>query len=341
MKSAFGLQIHITDKCDQRCKHCYIYGGNSDPKCNELSLDSLKHIVEDYTNFCVKIKKIPSMAITGGDPLLHPNFWEFLKIIKKHNIKFVILGNPFHLTKNVALKLKEYGCLSYQLSIDGLEETHDFIRKKGSFRETLEKVKLLNDTGLSSTIMTTISKTNIKEIPKLVPLIVEAQAKRFSFARYCPTEYDILNIVSPEEYENFLEKMWNIYSLYKDSGTKFILKDHLWTLFLYEHGYFKIPNENKLIYDGCHCGICHLTVLSDGSVYACRRCNSKIGNIFHESFEHIYFSDKLDNYRKYDAFEACSRCELLRFCRGCPAVAKCTTGNFYSKDPQCWKKFKD
>lgn len=49
--------------------------------------------------------------------------------------------------------------------------------------------------------------------------------------------------------------------------------------------------------------------------------------------------EEMDKYRQYDKFEHCSKCEIKNFCRGCPSVAKCLTGDFYSKDPQCWKKF--
>ena len=58
-----------------------------------------------------------------------------------------------------------------------------------------------------------------------------------------------------------------------------------------------------------------------------------------ESIYDIFYGEKMEEYRKFDDFEHCSKCELKNFCRGCPAVAKCLTGNFYSKDPQCWKTF--
>ena len=41
-------------------------------------------------------------------------------------------------------------------------------------------------------------------------------------------------------------------------------------------------------------------------------------------------------FREYDKFNKCSRCKLLAYCRGCPAVAKGTNGSFYMDDPQCW-----
>lgn len=176
------------------------------------------------------------------------------------------------------------------------------------------------------------------EIPDLVPIVVKAKVKNFAFARYCPSEKDIGKMVSPAEYREFLEKMWTVFKQFKDSETRFALKNHLWTLFLYEHGLFNIPDDTEIIYDGCNCAISHITVLSDGKVYACRRCDSKIGDIFTQSFQEIFLGDEIEKYRQFESFEACAKCELLRFCRGCPAVAKCATGNFYAKDPQCWKK---
>lgn len=46
----------------------------------------------------------------------------------------------------------------------------------------------------------------------------------------------------------------------------------------------------------------------------------------------------MEAYREYSKFEKCSKCELLAFCRGCPAVASGKDGNFYAADPQCWKE---
>lgn len=49
----------------------------------------------------------------------------------------------------------------------------------------------------------------------------------------------------------------------------------------------------------------------------------------------------MEQYRDYTKFEKCSKCELLAFCRGCPAVASGKDGNFYAADPQCWKEVKN
>lgn len=126
----------------------------------------------------------------------------------------------------------------------------------------------------------------------VVPIFNLYKASSFGFSRYCPNKEDINNLIEPLVYREFLEIMWDKFMKYQNSRIAFILKDHLWKLFLYEKGIFNIEEDSDLIMDGC------------------------------------------------DNFEACTDCELFRYCRGCPSVSKCATGNFYAKDPQCWKKLR-
>lgn len=93
--------------------------------------------------------------------------------------------------------------------------------------------------------MTTVSKRNIEEIPDLVDVVVENKAGLFSFARYCPTGLQSVQI-TPWEYKNLLDILWAKYQQYKNTDTLFTLKDHLWTLFLYEKNclqYLKISKK--------------------------------------------------------------------------------------------------
>lgn len=341
-RAKFSMQWHITDKCDQRCKHCYIYEGKEKECSLELNLETLKVILDDFIKSCDKLNRDPFLVITGGDPLLYAKIWEFLGLLKDREIKFTMLGNPFHLNYDIVRKLEELGCVNFQMSLDGLKDTHDFIRKPGSFDATLDALKYFQGSNIKTAIMATVSKSNIKEIPKLVDIVVNYKVDNFAFARYCPNPEDLDLMVSPEEYREFLDEMWEKYMQYQECDTRFALKDHLWRLYLYEKGLFdpnEIYNPDDLILDGCHCGITHITTLADGTVYACRRSDTPVGKVPEQSLYDIFVGEKMDEYRKYEKFESCSKCELKNFCRGCPSVAKCVTGNFYSKDPQCWKKF--
>ncbi len=340
MADFFAFQWHILDDCDQRCKHCYIFSEDNNKELVTMSYDQMEYVLENCLEMCEKTNRTPYFSITGGDPILHPNFWDLLEKLHDNELYYNIMGNPFHLTPEVCIRLNELGCRQYQLSLDGLRQSHDYFRKQGSYDSTLNAVKTLQDAGVRASIMTTVSKTNISEITGIIDEVVKNDVGLFSFARYCPTSFEKTAQMTPEEYKNLLDDIWQKYQEYNDPNTFFTLKDHLWTLFLYEKGIFKIPSNLKedVIYDGCNCGNSHLTILPTGDVFACRRMDSKVGNALNERIFDIFTGDKMNEYRRFEDFEKCSKCELLRFCRGCPAVSYGYTHNMYSPDPQCWKE---
>ena len=252
------------------------------------------------------------------------------------------MGNPFHLNDEVCRRLKSCGCQKYQLSLDGMRETHDWFRKPGSFDCTLEKISCIKNAGIRSVIMTTVSGTNIKDVPQIIDTVVKYGVDVFAFARYCPTSEEKDTGITPEEYRELLAVCDAKFKAYEAAGcqTYFNKKDHLWTLYEYETGAFKIPEDAQegMIYGGCNCGNCHLTILPTGDLYACRRVqNSKVGNVFEDRIADVWVCE-METYRDYQKFKKCARCELLAWCRGCPAVASGAHGDFYDADPQCWKE---
>jgi len=336
----FAFQWHITEACDQRCKHCYIYALGSHAKFKQMSVVDMTRVLDNIEDFGHKTNHKPYLYVTGGDPILHPQFWTLAGMLKERDIPFALLGNPFHLTDEVCQRLKEYGCKKYQLSIDGLEETHDYIRRPGSYSETWAAIPPLKRAGIKVAIMTTVSQWNYKEVPQIIEEVVMHKVDIFAFARYCPDADSKDTCCTPEQYHWMMIECWNKFQEYKDSDTYFSLKDHLWTLFKYERGLFT-PNDypdDEVVYGGCNCGNAHFTILSDGACYACRRMESKVGNALKDNLYDLFTGSEMDKYREYEKFDKCAKCELLRFCRGCPAVAKGYHGNMYAPDPQCWKQ---
>ena len=340
MKPYFSFQWHITDACDQRCKHCYIYSAGQHASLLSMTWKQMEDTFYNCLDFCKVYGRTPYFYITGGDPILHPDFWRLLKLMHERDIRFTILGNPFHLNERVCQELKWYGCEKYQLSLDGLQKTHDWFRKPGSYECTLEKISCINRAGIRSVIMTTVSKANRMEVPGIMDAAVAAGANVFAFSRYVPSGGELDAGMTASEYRELLAICDKKIKEYEADGcqTYFNKKDHLWTLFAYENGEFEIPEdaEEGMIYGGCNCGNCHLTILPSGEIYACRRvADSRVGNVFEDRIADVWVTG-MEQYREYGKFSKCSRCKLLSWCRGCPAVAKGTNGDFYADDPQCW-----
>ncbi len=338
MARLFGLQWHLTNECDQRCQHCYIWQKHDKENLNYTpTIKQCATIIENFVSFCDEMGVSPYFSITGGDPLLYSSIWDVLEILHQKKIGFTILGNPFHLNEEVAAKLKKLGCLRYQMSLDGLKDTHDSLRKTGSFQSTLEALPILHKAGIRSMIMATVSLLNYKELPAVAKICAEHEVGNFAFSRYCPTHSDVEYNMPPQLYRQFLADMWKTYQELINGKTNFSLKDHLWVAFLYEEGLYKLCDEKDVILDGCNCAIKHMTLLPNGTVYACRRFDSIVGKIGEKTFKDIFLSQEMEEYRKFDKIEGCKDCELLNYCRGCHAVAAGFSGDFFKKDPQCWR----
>lgn len=386
MSQYFAFQWHITDECDQRCKHCYIFSGKGCQELKSMTWEQMQEVVANCEDFCKVYRRVPYFYITGGDPILHPDFWKLMVLLKSKGIPFTLMGNPFHLDDEICRMLKVCGCEKYQMSLDGMRETHDWFRKPGSFDLTLEKVECLNRAGITSVIMSTVSKTNMNEIPDIIDAVVNANVKVFAFSRYVPTGGEVDTSMTPQEYRNLLEICDAKYKAYEVAGCKtyFNKKDHLWTLYEYETGQFSLPDysfqslrnattgtknpetkntktentgtesvgtesvgrgntetKDEMIYGGCNCGNCHITISSNGDIMACRRVtDSKVANVFEDRLADVWVC-QMEKYREFDKFKKCSKCELKAWCRGCPAVANGTSGDFYGADPQCWKTKND
>jgi len=307
-----------------------------------MKYENMIYVTNEIIDFCNKINRAPYIYLTGGDPILHPDFWALLEYFKAKEIRFCIMGNPFHLTLDNCKRMKELGCVKYQVSLDGLEETHDMFRKPGSFKATIEAIKIIKESGMWVAVMSTVSKTNSKEIPKLIDLVDKLGVDVYAVGRYCPTStekaYDKNIHMTPLEYKTYMDECFKKYIEHCDSKTTYQLKDHLWTLYLYEKGLFK-PKEDlpsNAIIDGCNMGRNHITILPSGMIYACRRMDSPIGSIYLKSLYDLWTSTKFDEYRQYDKFIKCNKCKLKVFCRGCPSVTYGYTHNMYDSDPQCW-----
>lgn len=336
------LQWHLTDYCDQHCQHCYM---NRERAHSPFSLEEHYRIVDDFAEMTDQLRIRPKINFTGGDPLLHPLFWPILKYARSQNIAVRILGNPFHVNTFTVARLRRLGVEEYQLSVDGLEAMHDSLRQAGSFAHTREAIKRLVTDGFRVDVMYTASKRNAADFPDVVQLMADLGVFRFSFGRYVPFGQGAdmkEDAFQPLEYRDFLLKIKQTYDQMLDQGcqTKFVVRDPLWTLLNYELGLFK-PSRRKSssIEAGCGLGISFVVLLSDGTVWACRRFESPIGYVLQDSFYDMFVnSEAVNSFREYEKMEKCRYCELIRYCRGCASAACARFGRWTAPDPQCWKK---
>ena len=89
------FQIELTSKCNERCVHCYIP--------HDLKLYDITE--EMYYNTLEQLSKMGVLSVTlsGGEPMCHPKFKEFLRAAKKYDFYVNILSNLTYF-------FETYGC---------------------------------------------------------------------------------------------------------------------------------------------------------------------------------------------------------------------------------------
>ena len=90
-----GCYIEITSRCNLRCKHCYNESGELR---KELDLQAFLNAYDGIpdTEEC-------SITLSGGEPLLHPQVWEFIdRIQKRKSTKNLIITNATLITEDIA-----------------------------------------------------------------------------------------------------------------------------------------------------------------------------------------------------------------------------------------------
>jgi radical SAM protein with 4Fe4S-binding SPASM domain len=351
-KLDFAIQWHITSMCQNHCKHCYMYMEDTNEiGKNELSEKQLEAVFQNINRFEKKYDvEIPNYIITGGDPFSHKSFYTFVDFLYKQNKKITILGIPERINNENLVFLKNHGVTKYQVSLDGLENTHDYIRGEGSFEKTLNAIKLLNEYGLESVTMFTANSKNWREMFDLIEYLDETGLKiTFAFDFMISenngrSTTDEVQMVDPNYVNVILSQYLQKDEEFKKKNSKVSL--NLKNVFLRVlqttagNGFSvtKIP-ENYTFCGGCYCGISSLAILPNGDVLPCRRLNLCIGNALHDSFEDLLIHHPLmKKFRNREEYMDCKDCENFKICRGCAAVSYAFTGNPFEKNKYCTYK---
>lgn len=319
---AFTLQWHITHSCDLNCRHCY-----DRSVLSEVSLEQGLNVLDQMRKFCLRHFVSGQISFSGGNPFLHPNFYELYRAAVERNLSPAILGNPVSEDQlNTLLEIEKP--VFYQVSLEGLQTHNDYIRGKGNFTSVFNFLELLKNKKIYSMVMLTLTQDNMNQVLPLAELL-RNRVDLFTYNRLSMVG-EGANLESPRtaDYHNFVRD----YLQACRKNPIMAMKDNLINI--------ERENQSQKLFGGCTgfgCGAAFnfVSLLPNGQVDACRKFPSSIGDINHQSLEEIYYSERAKAYRKGSA--ACDSCHLRPVCGGCLAVSYgCGLDPLREKDPGCF-----
>lgn len=307
-----SLFLELTPFCNEHCLHCGSRCGDIEAK-NMLSVSEYKTIL-DQVSQDFDISEI-NLCITGGEPLLRPEFFEIMSYANDKGYLWGMTSNGTLITKDIAKKLKEVGMQTIAVSVDGLKEKHEWFRRSpGSYEKTINGVKnLVAEKFLHVQITTVIHHQNIDDL----------SAMYNEFIRLGIDSWRVINIEpigrAMENKELMLTK--------EDYKKLFSFIDErryarpMEVCFGCSH-YLGPEKEMELRnwYFLCGAGVHVASITYDGNIQACldieRRLELIEGNIRTSRFKDIWtngFKIYRSDYRKTGK---CQNCPDYEFCAG-------------------------
>jgi selenobiotic family peptide radical SAM maturase len=264
-----------------------------------------------FRSFCRQRRVAGSVSLSGGNPLLHPEFTAIWSAAAERGFALAILGNPAPRSRiEELLAIARPGF--FQVSLEGLAQHNDRVRGPGHFARTLAFLADLKELGVPTMVMLTLTADNVDQV---LPLAAQLRglADDFHFNRLAMVgEGASLRLPSRRRYERFLLEY--LEAARRDPWVG--VKDNL--INILRRGRGEAPFGGCTGF-GCGAAFNFLALLPDGEAHACRKFPSKVGNLVREGLAAVYDSAAAARYRGGCA--ACAGCAIRPVCGGCLAVA--------------------
>ena len=149
----------LSNRCNLDCSYCGL--PNLKTEKEDLYGDQLISYLDLAIENGLKI-----ISITGGEPMLHPDFERFVRHCYENNVLVSVNTNGILVKKKINF-LKDY-CYQVVISIDGPEHIHDLHRGKGSFDVARNAIKILNKECVKTHATCVITNDNINELSSIL-----------------------------------------------------------------------------------------------------------------------------------------------------------------------------
>lgn len=302
------IGIEVTYRCNEHCKHCYIFDEKKSFD-GELS-------VEQYLKLFDDLRKMGTIHITltGGDPSQRADFTEILRGAVERDFAVSIFTNGIGYSEETLAEIIQIHPMSMSFSIySGISKEHDNITGiKGSFQKTLAVLKRVKSAGIRVAIKTPVMAPTLRGFPAIQALCEELGVQSEVSYLICATNHG--NISPTRLRLGDVEKYKQVMKLArKGKGIK----------------EFKPRDVHEAI---CGAGQLALSVNPYGEVFPCNGLAYRLGNIKETSIEEIWNGNslrRLYELRFERLGESCLSCRYRDDCLYCLGSSLSENGNMF------------
>lgn len=312
----------ITLKCNLGCIHCGSRAGHS--RVNELDTKEALDLVGQLAKAGVR-----EVSLIGGESFLRPDWLDIAREIRKQGMRLSMTTGGFGLGPKLAEKMADVGFSRVSVSVDGLEQTHDFLRgKKRSWQWCFRALEALQDVGIRVSSNTQLNRLNAPELPRIYEHLHAAGVRVWQVQKTVPmgNAADRPDIIfQPYDMLELFPVLHYVLQRGLGEGFQMAPSDSLGYYGPYERRmrkHYNTSNPDTAFWVGDQGGVLTLGIESDGTIKADPSLPTDDyagGNIRKTSLDEIiYEADRLAiNEGGTDhLWGFCKRCEFAEICRG-------------------------
>ena len=319
------VYLLITERCNLHCSHC-IRKVKTRGNC-DLSHDNLNQLLKRVD----ELFKQHTYVITGGEPTLHPHFYEVIKQTIKSEGSAAITTNGTNADAFVPLRASAQN-INVQVSLDGDREVHDSIRGVGTFDLAVCTIKDLLASGFHVTVASVVSKVNVNSFSSLSEVLSQLHISSWSLSMEQAFTADARSrALTTSEWNSFVDEMIKIANVPIKIRKQFDFD-------LFEKMEIKLGKEHISRYAISNCGVGRTKayIYPDGTVLPCT-CLPEltIGNIFTD--DTTLLRTRFEGIRcEPSENSVCHTCRWNYFCKGgCPGHSLRRIGVIGFGDERC------
>lgn len=307
--------IEINSECNLKCKHCYGFFEN-------------KQIIDlfEFENILLQLKQegISIVRISGGEPtLMGSKIFEYAKVAKKYFKHVELTTNG--VTKLSGLKEEWRLFSNIQVSVDGTEEIHDWVRGKGTYSKSMKFINELKEYKNSVSVMISIGRHNLEHVLELKKILDEIDVKLFAERITSTGRGHDLGKLDYHEVKKIMQLLND--NLVGSSDPLLTMMNPSIKDFLHEN----------CIIGGCSAGISAICIDSSLNVLPCPRLRKTMGNLAEMTLSEIIKTKEFQKLGDRDLLEGkCGKCSDKWICGGCRADSYEEMINYYGEDSGCF-----
>ena len=297
-----------TVRCNLNCLHC-----GSD--CNKESSHEDMPLA-DFLSAVDTIDTKPGnfiVVLTGGEPLLRKDLEICGREIRKRGMRWGLVTNGYLYDRERHISLLNAGLGAVTISLDGLEENHNWLRNtKLSFSKVDDAISLAaSSPRLNFDVVTCVNSRNISEIPAVYDYLISKGVKAWRLFTIVPigrAKYNPALFLSDSQFREMLDFIYQKREL-KTIDVKFSCEGYT--------GRYELKVRDSFFF--CRAGINIGSILIDGSISACPNIDRSFiqGNIYRDNFHEIW-ETKFVPFRRRDWTRTgqCGKCDDYSYCLG-------------------------